>query len=83
MTPQDLIDQCDKAEAMGGSVITLKLKRKPGKDAQAMNVLPGLRCRLVQWGDGSWTFPSVVMCDIPDVRRALVTDAAGAGEEGK
>mgnify|MGYP001580513586 CR=1 FL=1 len=71
MTPQDLLDQCDQSEKHGGTIITLKIKRKPRTDAQRMNVFPGLSCQLVQWGDGTWGFPSVVMCEIADVRKAV------------
>lgn len=73
VTPEALLAQCESARGVGVSMITLQLKRRCR--GEMANVIPGVRGQVVQWGDGTWDFPSVVMVEVdaiePVLRRAI------------
>jgi hypothetical protein len=63
---EELVKLCDGAP---GTEVALQLRRRcNGKRAR---VFPGVLGEIVQWGDGTWDFPTVVIVKVADVRRFL------------
>jgi hypothetical protein len=73
MTPEQLRRHVDGQRALGSRRIVLSIRRKPKRDARHVRVLPGVRGRIVQWGDGTWDFPTMVMVDVDVVDAYLAS----------
>lgn len=79
----------DKALADGVSEMVFQVCRRPKPNATQLRVFPGVMGRLVQWGDGTWTMPSVVFVKTTAMHRFAVmarrelAAAPAAGGEGE
>lgn len=61
----------ERATRDGVQEMVWQVRRRPHPDTQRIRIAPGLTGRLVQWGDGTWTFPSVAFVKTVAVGRFL------------
>jgi hypothetical protein len=65
VTAEELAKVIDDARRNGHSLVTLRIRRKC-RGSRA-TIIPGVYGQVVQWGDGTWDFPSIVMVNVDDL----------------
>lgn len=57
----------ERAQKAGRDEMVWQVRRRPHPDTKRIRIAPGLMGRLVEWGDGTWAFPSVAFVKTADV----------------
>lgn len=60
-------------------LVSLRLRRRVRTMAQQAQIAPGLFGQIVQWGDGTWMFPTVVLVECQEIRAWLARRQARRG----